>query len=155
MPIIAAAPGGRCAAPAAAAALKTRRQRVATRARTDLQRSCTTLTQGTVRQKLIGSVRLDDGTGLVDCVVGGGGAAPGLELDSISPGAYCLAVGKLLSRQQDGCLHFHVKAHKVGHKKGSWVLGGSARRRLRLAHPCPPLQPLPARRSRRPCSLSI
>ena len=42
--------------------------------------------QGTVKQKLAGAWKVDDGTGTVDVVAAPGGSTPGLQTDSVEVG---------------------------------------------------------------------
>lgn len=74
--------------------------------------------QGTVRQKLLGAVQLDDGTGSVHCVVGAARDKPGLEINSVSPSDYCLVIGKLVGQQ--GGRQLTIKVHKVGAGGLAW-----------------------------------
>ena len=70
--------------------------------------------QGTVKQKLAGTLRLDDGTGAVDCLCGVKDQ-PGLEIDRCTPGAYVLVQGKVLAKQGAGDRQqLLIKAQKVG-----------------------------------------
>lgn len=70
--------------------------------------------QGTVKQKLAGTLRLDDGTGAVDCLCGVKDQ-PGLEIDSCAPGTYVLVQGKVLAKPAAGDRQqLLIKAQKVG-----------------------------------------
>jgi len=78
--------------------------------------------QGTVKQKLAGTLRLDDGTGAVDCLCGVKDQ-PGLEIDRCAPGAYVLVQGKVLAKAAGGDRQqLFIKAQKVG--DGSGVVSG-------------------------------
>ena len=75
---------------------------------------CPPTFQGTVKQKLAGTLRLDDGTRAVDCLCGVKDQ-PGLEIDSCAPGAYVLIQGKLLAKPAAGDRQqLLIKAQKVG-----------------------------------------
>lgn len=67
-----------------------------------------------MQRKVAGSLKLDDGTGSIDCTVSGAGGGPGVEIDSIGPGTFVLVQGKLQARQvANGPRQFTIKAQKV------------------------------------------
>lgn len=78
-----------------------------------------------MQRKVAGSLKVDDGTGVFDCTVGG--PAPGVDADTVGPGAFVLLIGKLQCRHEGGGNRFNIKAHKVGADVGAgvWVLLGA------------------------------
>lgn len=69
------------------------------------------LPQGHVKAKEGQSLRVDDGTGEVDVLVGS--SSPGVQLDSVAVGSYVLLIGKVLARGSTDPSQWQVKAHKV------------------------------------------
>lgn len=109
--------------------------------------------QGTVQRKVAGSLKLDDGTGVFDCTVGG--AAPGVEADTVVPGAFVLLIGKLQCKREGGGNRFNIKALKVClcccdgtrcGRRGCWHVGAATWvlrwvAALPLHPPAPPFLP--------------